>query len=73
MLHNYYNNYKLKKINNSNIYYRDSFVAFLQFDDGIKLCQDNFDYSNIISFVESSKGNLIIASKKKGIVLYNNI
>ena len=71
MIHSYFNELSLGETNSSDLYKRDNYIAFLQFGDGLIVCQENFDYSNITSFVESDKDNLIIASKKKGIILYS--
>ena len=71
MLHSYFNELSLGETNSSDLYKRDNYIAFLQLGDGLIVCQENFDYTNITSFVESDKDNLIIASKKKGIILYS--
>ena len=70
IFHNYYNEKTIDETMIFDFYKRDNYIAFLTFDEGLRICQDNFDYSYIISFI-CEKDNLIIASKKKGIVLYS--
>ena len=53
-------------------YVRDKYLALLSLDDGFKIIQENFDYDNIICFIEVDEGYLAIGSLKKGLVLYSN-
>ena len=54
-------------------YIRENYISFLLFDEGIRVYQDNIDYSEITSFLEVDKGYLVIGSIKKGIILYKRI
>lgn len=48
-----------------------NYICFLLFDEGIKIYQENFNYSFITSFLEINKGILAIGSMKKGIIIYS--
>ena len=63
IFHNYYNEKTIDETMIFDFYKRDNYIAFLTFDEGLRICQDNFDYSYIISFI-CEKDNLIIASDK---------
>lgn len=69
MVNKYFNEIKDEEIDFSE-YIRENYISFLLFDEGIRLYQDNFDYSGITSFLEVDKGYLAIGSIKKGIILY---
>ena len=69
MVNKYFNEIKDEEIDFSE-YIRENYISFLLFDEGIRLYQDNFDYSGITSFLEVDKGYLAIGSTKKGIILY---
>ena len=69
MVNKYFNEIIDEEIDFSE-YIRENYISFLLFDEGIRLYQDNFDYSGITSFLEVDKGYLVIGSIKKGIILY---
>ena len=69
MVNKYFNEIIDEEIDFSE-YIRENYISFLLFDEGIRLYQDNFDYSGITSFLEVDKGYLAIGSTKKGTILY---
>ena len=72
IFHNYFNELPFKEDELSDKYKRDNYISFLLFDEGLKVSQENFSYSNITTFIEINKGILAIGSMKKGIIIYSN-
>ena len=70
--HHYFNELPFKEEELPDKYKRDNYISFLLFDEGLKICQENFSYSKITSFIEINKGILAIGTMKKGITLYSN-
>ena len=72
VFHHYFNEIPLNEMNSAENYKRENYFSFLAFEEGLKIIQEYFDYSNVTSFIEIDKGYIVIGSKKKGIILYKN-